>query len=506
MFNEQKQLGVALATAFLIALPAMMATQLVEYDEAIFLDVAHNIQQTGLPLRSIGQTGVFRFDHTPLYLYLLSLIPVPSAAGVLLARLATMAFGLGSIWLVFLIGKQIAGAPSGFAAALLLALNPFFALYSFFVRMEVPMVFWSLLGLLLIMTNEGNQRPRRLALAGLALAIAVLLKEVALLIVGYSVAYMLLIGNHNRRWPWREAILLGAPTVVALAGWAIWCWKLSPSAFTSTMSRWLNSTVTGQMLDPRGFISASQWAGQIALSLLGPGLTICLLAIVAWSVMGRRKPRFSQQVFLWGYLVLAISFSFVMRLKELRHIITTIPVAALLVGTTIDWHQIELNWRQGSWQRRVAYGLVFVLILCAASPLRIPPRFQGDLEAWIEPLYSWRVFQSDRYHNVLYLTGLYLREHTRPTEVIAIVHQATVVGYYADRHYEMLYTKPLQSILHLLAEVDHLVWDATVFLALDDEQIQLIEAYVAQHYAVEQTIQDGERQVTIYRRRAAGTQ
>jgi 4-amino-4-deoxy-L-arabinose transferase-like glycosyltransferase len=365
MFNDQKQLGTALATAFLIALPAMMATRLVEYDEAIFLDVARNIQQTGLPIRSIGQKGIFFFDHTPLYVYLLSLAPVSSTTGVPFARLATMACGLGSIWLVFLIGKRIAGTQSGFAAALLLALNPFFALYSFFVRMEVPMVFWSLLGLLLIMTNEGDQRPMRLALAGLALAVAVLLKEVALLIVGYSVVYMLLVGNHNRRWLWKEAVLIGTPTVVALAGWAIWCWQLSPSTFASTMSRWLNSTATGRMLDPRGLISASQWAGQIALSLLGPALTICILAIAAWSVVTRSKPRFPQQVFLWGYLMLAISFSFVVRLKELRHIITIVPVAALLVSTTIDWHQIEVNWRQGSWRRRAAYGLVLVLVLCA---------------------------------------------------------------------------------------------------------------------------------------------
>ena len=36
--------------------------------------VACNIQKSGLPLRSIGtELGVLFYDHTPLYVYLLSL-------------------------------------------------------------------------------------------------------------------------------------------------------------------------------------------------------------------------------------------------------------------------------------------------------------------------------------------------------------------------------------------------------------------------------------------------
>ena len=35
--------------------------------------VARNIQKSGLSLRSIGATGVLFYDHTPLYVYLLSL-------------------------------------------------------------------------------------------------------------------------------------------------------------------------------------------------------------------------------------------------------------------------------------------------------------------------------------------------------------------------------------------------------------------------------------------------
>lgn len=49
----------------------VVSVQAVEYDEAIFLDVARNICRSGLPLRSIGEAGRYYLEHTPLYPYTL---------------------------------------------------------------------------------------------------------------------------------------------------------------------------------------------------------------------------------------------------------------------------------------------------------------------------------------------------------------------------------------------------------------------------------------------------
>jgi hypothetical protein len=56
-------------------IPLIWKVHIAEYDEAIFLDVAGNIRQGGLPLRSIGERGAFYFEHTPLYAYFLRYIP-----------------------------------------------------------------------------------------------------------------------------------------------------------------------------------------------------------------------------------------------------------------------------------------------------------------------------------------------------------------------------------------------------------------------------------------------
>ena len=99
--------------------------------------VARNIQKSGLSLRSIGATGVLFYDHTPLYVYLLSLFVRHSETVTLVAHLVTMAFGPGCAWLTFEIGRRAGNLATGFVAALLLAISSCFAQYVFFFRTEV---------------------------------------------------------------------------------------------------------------------------------------------------------------------------------------------------------------------------------------------------------------------------------------------------------------------------------------------------------------------------------
>ncbi len=123
-----------------------------------------------------------------------------------------------------------------------------------------------------------------------------------------------------------------------------------------------------------------------------------------------------------------------------------------------------------------------------------------DIRSWFDPLYAWRLFENDRYYNVLRLTGLYLREHTNPDEIITVVHEATVTAYYANRHYYMLYTLPLDRVMAILEQTRWLVWDHELFLALDEGGVQAVREYVKQHFSVEQVIRDQYREVIIYRR------
>lgn len=482
---------IVIIMALVAQVPLMVKVHTVEYDEAIFLDVANNIRRTGLPLRSIGEEGAFFFDHTFLYVYLLSAY---AGGGVFFTRLVTALCGMGSILLVYLIGKRVGGLIAGFTSALMLAVNSFFAVYSFFVRMEIPTVFCMLLGLLLLI--ESKLKRGLLLGAGITLAVAALLKEVALLFIAMCGVYLLLVLRRSEQ-SGGKALLFAVPAIVGMGAWGIISWKLSPSGFIGAIHRWWVSAAGGNVVrDPRMSLTFAQWGQRIVFDLLDVGLVA--LFFVALLFFVHRKPTVLDCILL-GYPVFAIALSFVIRLKEPRHLIGVLPISALFVGVNVDWG-VLLKWIRGSRLRAIIGTIVVLVLLFLASPLRIPVGNVTNPASWLDPLYAWRLFENDRYYNVLRLAGLYLRDHTDPNEVITVLHEATVTAYYADRHYYMLYTAPFETVMRTLDRTRYLVWDHEVFLALTEEQVQAVREYVEKHFAVEKTIHDEYRQVIIYRR------
>lgn len=477
--------------ALLVQLPLFLNVTVIEYDEAIFLDVASNIQRAGLPLRSIGEKGVFYFEHPPLYPYFLSLY---APKGVILARLVTTLFGVICVLLAYSVGNLLGMRAAGIASALIVAVHSFLALYSHFIYMEMFIVLFVLVTLFFFTkldVTKGN-----LSAIGLTLAMALLFKEVILLFSIICGAYILTKLRNCGGFKWIAPMLVAAPSILALLAWAIWCWKLSPAAFASTIQRWIGSAI-GNSIDPRTSLTAFQWAHRVIFDLLGPGLTVLWISVIIYAVA--RKKLWEIDLILLGYPIAAILLSFLIRLKEPRHLIGIIPCIALFIGTKIDW-DVLLKWARSSWLRAVFLALVAGAFIFSISPLTLPLQNMHDIRSWFDPLYAWRLFENDRYYNVLRLTGLYLREHTNPDEIITVVHEATVTAYYANRHYYMLYTLPLDRVMAILEQTRWLVWDHELFLALDEGGVQAVREYVKQHFSVEQVIRDQYREVIIYRR------
>lgn len=468
------------------------------------MDVARNIQRLGLPLRSAGAQGSLFFDHTPLYVYLLSVYARPSDVGILIARLVTVFCGLGCVGLTYAIGCRMGGRVSGFVAALLVAISPFFALHTFYVRMEVFMVCAMLAGLLLLRSDEALRLPLVLA-AGVMLAIAVLFKEVTLLFAVWCAVYVWYLLRRERRPILVALAMLLVPSGLGLAGWAAWAWKLSPAVFTSTMRRWSDAMAAANLLDPRARLSAGLWAQQLVTDLLGPALVVGLaislcLSVARWIAAKPTRRLDPLQVLLWGYLLSALGISFLVRLKEPRHVIGILPVAALLIGSSIPWERIMAYARGGrSWPVKAALGVGIALFFLIASPLRIPSGPLAESGSWLDGPYAARLLGNDRFYNVLRLTGDYLREHTDPGEVITVAHQATVTGYYADRRYLMLYTMPKEAIERTLQRTTVLVWDDENFQVLSRPEVEALRQEVEKRFVIEQVVRDDVRAVTIYR-------
>lgn len=302
------------------------------FDERIFLDVGRHIVDTGLPIRTVASPvpSLF-FDHTPLYVYIVAGVTALGGPTLELLRFLTLIAGALTVVVVFRLGLEVRGVASAFVAAILLAANPFFASYGWFVRMEVPMCLFMVLGLYLL-------HHRRALLSGLAIAAAVMFKEVAL-------AFWLVAGVYAAsRDGWRVAVLVIAPTVVAFAGWVAYALSIGSAQFLTTMNRWLFSAQGADIRDPRLHVSLAAWTRTLVATVIGPVLLIATGAtaafVVAWN---RRIPPITLVPI--GYVAVALVASYVIKLKEPRFVIAVVPMLAIAIGLAVDWEEVRVALR-----------------------------------------------------------------------------------------------------------------------------------------------------------------
>jgi len=315
-----------------------------DFDERLFLDVARHIVDTGLPPRTVAPpVPTLFFDHTPLLVYAVAAAMALGGPTLELVRLATLVTGVLTVLVVFRIGLEVRGVGSAFVAAVLLAGNPFFARYGWFVRMEVPMCLFMVLGVYLL-------QHRRALLAGLAIAVAVMLKEVAL-------AFWLVAGAYTViRDGWRRGALVVLPTIIAFAGWVAYALSIGSAQFFATMNRWLFSAQGADIRDPRLHVSLVAWTETLVATVIGPVLLIATGAATAFVIAWNR--RIPPIIFVpIAYVAVALFASYVIKLKEPRFVIAVVPMLAIAIGLAVDWDDVWVALRDRLRGRTVGRAL-----------------------------------------------------------------------------------------------------------------------------------------------------
>lgn len=313
-----------------------------DFDERLFLNVAQHIVGTGLPTDSFafpGQPYLF-FDHTPLYVYALAVITALGGPTVLLARGTSLLFALLTVIVVHRIGLRVRGPGAAFVGALLVASSPFFVTYAWFIRMEVPLCFFLVLAVYLL-------HMRRFGLAGLAIAVALMLKELALLFWLVTVVFVLV--KQGRR----ETLMVAAPAPIALVAWLAYAATLDVDQLLRTLGRWGTSAVGSDPTNRRFHIGPLSWAGIIMNQVLGPVLVFATGATAALLATRPIKvPAIAAVPAI--YALLAVAASFAMSLKEPRYLVVVVPMLALTVALAVDWDRaIGEAWTRARGAARV---------------------------------------------------------------------------------------------------------------------------------------------------------
>ena len=164
--------GAAVRVAWIVVYPAKPASDFRWYrDVGISIANGHGIFYAGQPTAT----------RPPGYSILLAFANVLSGDSLLANRLLTAAFGIGTIWLAYLIAKRLFHSElTGRLTLLILAFFPNQIAYGGLTASELPFSFFILLGAWISIT-----RPRRtwtFVAAGSALGAAALIRPVAVLL------------------------------------------------------------------------------------------------------------------------------------------------------------------------------------------------------------------------------------------------------------------------------------------------------------------------------------
>ena len=302
-------------------------------DDRLFISAADGVLTHGYPFETIHYaTGLPFFDHTPLFPYLLfgpALVDNVFGlhAAVILGRLITALFGLGTVVLAYLVCRDVRSPVSGVVAAVLVASNPYFVRLSWVMHMEVPMAFFLVLALYCLVHE-------RMLLGGIAIATAVMLKE-------HALGFWLVAGAYVLLWRgWRSALRVVLPSIVAFGGWLLAAYAIDRHQFGVVVDRWANSVggkPTGvDIRNPRFSVTWPHWALTVARDVVGlplGGITLVTMAVA----LARRAPVPAIVAVPLAYSAITIASSFLIHLKEPRWLIAVIPMTATAVGILVDW-------------------------------------------------------------------------------------------------------------------------------------------------------------------------
>lgn len=501
--NMRNKLPLLIPLAIFLLLQAVpiFSVSVAQYDEAIYLDVARSIQRTGLPIRTIDEEGRLLLDQTPLYPYMVSVLTFVLGDNLWLLRMVTVAFGLGTIALVYLIGERTHGPAAGLVGATLLAVNPFFNLYSFYIRMEIFMCFFLVLATYFLANYENTKERKAIIGAGLAILIAVMFKVVAVTYWGAAIIWVAWTARGSRNLV-RDALWVIIPTLLGLGAW-LGATLTVPGRFEAMLARWqgalgLNPST---IVDPRLGTSDTAWLKLIGNYILHWELVLlAALTLAVYLFTWRRRPRFL--VLLILYVLLTVLASLVVSLKEPRHLIGIVPITCLFVGLAIDWRSVWA-WVSARPLRLAAATVITAVLLWGLSPLTFPPAGERQTwSAWWETTVRGRYFYNDLDLEPVAAAGQYLSLHSGPDDLIVVVRQGPVAGYYADRHYSLLYTGTFADNMNTLSRHDFLVMDRQEFWNQSPEETALLLEYINENFSPEQAFTGETGTVTVYRRNA----
>lgn len=350
-----------LATVFTVVFFSRLGwLTLQSFDEAWYAVIARNILIRSNPLQ-LWFNGTPFTDHPPLGFWLMAMAYRLFGISEFTTRTLSALTGVGSLLLLYGIGKQLVHRNVGLMASLMLGSSLWFVYRARSGNLDVPLLFFYLLTILFGLLYQKN---RKLAvLVGLAFGCLLLIKTLVGVSAGIVLLFLLVSSKYSRKAKIKDGVLAGLATFGTILPW------YGYNTIFNSGFLYHHFIEIGLRAGNPDFVSQGLQVKKILLYLhsgVGRWYTLSLAGVVFLSLFFTKHKRLVAFLFLW---LLVVGGPFLLNEKtEVWHLLPLYPPLFLSVATAFYYVSERLS---GYFQNRKIKNVVLVAPLCMVFALAI---------------------------------------------------------------------------------------------------------------------------------------
>jgi hypothetical protein len=262
---------------------------------------------------------VFR-SHPLLFQFLLSLILKYGGMSDLWPRLLVVAFGVATIYVVYLLGSLLYGPKAGLIAGAFLALMPYHVIVTRQTLLDGPMVFFATLTLFLLAKFVQTGRSPWLYAVGVGMGLTFLAKETGIILLGSIYAFLAL-ARHVR--------VRVIDIVISVAAMAL---TISPYVISLKFS---GATGTGQNYLIWQLFRRANHPLDFYLSTVPQAISYVVIAVALLGFLVLWRERSWREAMLAWWIIVPVTFFELWPTKGFQYLLPVAPAFAVLAGRTL---------------------------------------------------------------------------------------------------------------------------------------------------------------------------
>jgi hypothetical protein len=320
------------------------------------------------------------FDHPPLVAYAIWLSKVFLGNTELAVRLPAVLFGMGSTWLIYLLGCRAFSARAGLYAALLLNLIISFSLTFLFITPDAPLLFFWCLTLILIWEAVHGRQTGLWVLAGAGFGLALLSKYTALFLGLSTFIWLLWVKE------FRPILKTRGPWLALLAAFIVF----SPVLLWNYGHEWVSFLFQSRER-AHGLIFSYEDFLAFVSSQAGVMTPLVFLALMAALINGLKRVFTNGTVrdqFLLAYalpLLVFFTFAATQDWVKVNWLIPAYPPLIILLAG----YYLEGTWR-AYWIRKIYLPLLYSLTILLFILLHALPFLKNiEVSGSVDTLTGW---------------------------------------------------------------------------------------------------------------------